>query len=371
MDIDLSDLTLSHPHDFFRVKHLSVEPGTCFVLMPFAPEFDLVFDAIKESLAGMMVCTRADDLLLGESILERILLGIATSELLIADLTGRNPNVFYELALAHTRTKNVLLLARDIDDVPFDLQAFFYHRYSISSREGIETLKEVVLRAAKKITAKRISKPLDTVVTRTQRIVDYMAGLLKRPEECRQLVIRVQASISSLGNLGYSDSEEPEIRRYSLLLEQERELLVQLTERGVRLQALLSPHRSLLNTKEPPEDRSRRIGRVISFLTRPVDFLSRCDIALSPIRSTNLWFFGEAILFEGHKTDVERGFGLTLVYTDPHILRLRIGAFDRLFESAKKFTIERYGGSLEATTEGELLRMSVIRGLEDARELPR
>ncbi len=108
--MDLDDVILSHPHDFFRLKHLVAEPGTCFVLMPFAKDFDLVYETIEDALKGLMVCTRADDLRLGKPILERILRGIATAELIIADLTGRNPNVFYELALAHARTKDVLLL---------------------------------------------------------------------------------------------------------------------------------------------------------------------------------------------------------------------------------------------------------------------
>lgn len=365
--VDLSDLTLSHPHDFFRVKHLSVEPGNCFVLMPFSSEFTIVYDAIQEALRGLMVCTRADDLLLGESILERILLGIATSELIIADLTGRNPNVFYELAIAHARTKNVLLLAQSLKDVPFDLRPFFCNRYSVSSRNGIDALKEVVRKAAKKVVAKRALRPLDSATTRTQRIVDYMADKLRRPEECKQLVIRIQASISSLGNTARSNSHDSEIKKYNNLLEEERDLLVQLIEQGASLYAILSPHLSIMSSEDSPEERKLRISKVIDFLKRSDDSSARCQVVLSPIRSSNLLFFGEEILFEGHKTSVEKGFGLTLVFTDQYTLRLRIGAFDQLFESAKKFTLEKYGPARKRKGESEALRSAVIRGLEESK----
>jgi hypothetical protein len=335
--------------------------------MPFSEEFAIVFDAIQEALRGLMVCTRADDLLLGESILERILLGVATSELIIADLTGKNPNVFYELAIAHARTKNVLLLAQTIKDVPFDLRPFFCHRYSVSSRVGIESLKTVVLKAARKVVSKRSSRPLDSAITRTQRIVDFMADKLKQPDDCRQLVIRIQASISSLGNSARFGLRGRENRKYNSLLEEERELLIELIEHGASLHAILSPHRSILSPEDSSDERYVRISRVISFLERTDDCLSRCQVALSPVRSSNLLFFGEEILFEGHKTDVERGFGLTLIYTDPHTLRLRIGAFDKLLESAKQFTLNRYNTRQKKRVDGLTLKKAAIRGLEEAR----
>jgi len=42
---------------------------------------------------------------------------------LLADLTGKNPNVFYELGLAHALAKPVILIAETLDDIPFDLRA--------------------------------------------------------------------------------------------------------------------------------------------------------------------------------------------------------------------------------------------------------
>jgi hypothetical protein len=47
---------------------------------------------------------------------------IRRAQIIIADLTGQNANVFYEVGIAHAIGKPVLLLTQSIDDVPFDLR---------------------------------------------------------------------------------------------------------------------------------------------------------------------------------------------------------------------------------------------------------
>jgi hypothetical protein len=85
------DILLSHPHDYFTVRHTTVVPNTCFVLMPFDPGFAIVYETIAGALKGLMLCSRADDLPLGRPILERILYGVSSAELIVADLTGKTP----------------------------------------------------------------------------------------------------------------------------------------------------------------------------------------------------------------------------------------------------------------------------------------
>ena len=66
---------------------------------------------------------------------------ILRADLIIADLTGRNPNVFYELGYAHALHKNTVLITQSIDDVPFDLR----HRQMIkyfATAKGYKDLNE-------------------------------------------------------------------------------------------------------------------------------------------------------------------------------------------------------------------------------------
>lgn len=97
---------------------------TCFVLMPFGEWFDRYYKdiyvpAIKE--AGFEPL-RADSLFNSGSVIEQIWQQIRKAKVLLADLTGKNPNVFYELGLAHAVPKPVVFVAGSIEDVPFDVR---------------------------------------------------------------------------------------------------------------------------------------------------------------------------------------------------------------------------------------------------------
>ncbi len=98
----------------------------CFVLMPFENAFDDVYQiGIKEAAtkAGAY-CERVDEQIFHDSILERIYNQIAKADIVVADMTGRNANVFYEVGYAHALGKRTILLTRTADDIPFDLKHF-------------------------------------------------------------------------------------------------------------------------------------------------------------------------------------------------------------------------------------------------------
>lgn len=61
------------------------------------------------------------------------------ADLIVADLTGRNPNVFYELGYADAVHKNTDLITQSIEDVPFDLRQKKMIKYKPSS-EGLKAL---------------------------------------------------------------------------------------------------------------------------------------------------------------------------------------------------------------------------------------
>jgi hypothetical protein len=310
--------------------------------MPFAHDSTIVYDTIRDALDGLMTCTRADDMTLGKQVLERILSGIATAELIIADLTGRNPNVFYELALAHTQTKNVLLLTRNREDVPFDLRGYFCHKYSCASKASLGALASVVKAAAQDVIARRLPNVLTDPIARTQRIVDALAGRLEDARDIHKLTIRIQASISSLGNIGRPDADDPVVRAYGRLLEDERDTLIRLIERGARLRAILSPHRIPAEKDEPDADRDARLDLVIAFLRRKHESMTRCEFVIAPPSGPNLLFLGDELLFEGRKTRVAHGFGWTEVVTDHRLIASRKDIFDSLFESARDYTAVAY-----------------------------
>ncbi len=94
--------------------------------MPFDEFFGDVYQlGIKPAAEGAgAYCERIDEQIFAESILQRIYNQIAKADLIVADMTGRNPNVFYEVGYAHALGKTVILLTRNTDDIPFDLKHY-------------------------------------------------------------------------------------------------------------------------------------------------------------------------------------------------------------------------------------------------------
>ena len=100
-----------------------------FILMAFDDKFDDVYEAFikplfEESDSASFGVDRADDIHNQQNIMQDIVTRIEQSHLIVADLTDNNPNVFYELGVAHTLGRPVILLAQNMDDVPFDLRAY-------------------------------------------------------------------------------------------------------------------------------------------------------------------------------------------------------------------------------------------------------
>jgi hypothetical protein len=363
-DFDLpQDVQLTHPHDFLRLKHPSIIPGTCFVIMPFGADFDKVFEVIKEALAGLFECSRADmQHALGEPVLDGILGGISTAEFIVADLTDNNPNVFYELGIAHATTKNVLLLTRDIQTVPFDLRNLFcaeYHpRYPAD-------LKDKVKRAAEAVLAKRLPSILEDQLTRTCQIVGRLEALCHQPEKLSKTIIRHQAGLSSFSNVPFPDAQDPTRREYGEWLERERLALVQCLEEGATTHLILAP---FITPWRDPDRLRERWDRLLEFLHREGKFMERLRVAIAPVPGPNLLFIGEEVLFEGHKRSLEGGFGFTMVYTDRTVVRKRVEAFDSLLQSAEEFTLRGYVPEGRQIHDPRILREAVIAAVRRGRD---
>ena len=94
--------------------------------------FEAIYsDWIRPTVEGVLVCNaeserlechRADRDPRSGEIIAHVIESLADSELVIADLTGKNPNVFYELGVRHALRNRTILIAQDVDDIPFDLR---------------------------------------------------------------------------------------------------------------------------------------------------------------------------------------------------------------------------------------------------------
>ncbi len=101
-------------------------PPFVFVLMPFDAAFDALYhSAIKPACeeAGA-VTERVDEQIFRETILQRVYDQVRIADIIVAVMSGRNANVFYEVGYAHALGKTVILLTASVSDIPFDLKHF-------------------------------------------------------------------------------------------------------------------------------------------------------------------------------------------------------------------------------------------------------
>ena len=107
----------------------------CFVIAPIGDDSTTEKRQIKEhsdnvldfiinpviTQLGFEEGKRADHLGIPGDINRQIIVRIANDDLVIADLTGHNPNVFYELALRHAVRRPYIHLIKKGQNIPFDL----------------------------------------------------------------------------------------------------------------------------------------------------------------------------------------------------------------------------------------------------------
>lgn len=145
-------------------NHVREFLDTCFVMMPFGDWFNRYYQeiytpAIRE--AGFEPL-RGDELFSTGSVVEQIWEQVTKSTVLLADLTGKNANVFYELGLAHAARKPVVFTASNIEDVPFDLRHLRVIIYDIREPNWATKLASEVtdyLKNAKSEPEKSIPQP--------------------------------------------------------------------------------------------------------------------------------------------------------------------------------------------------------------------
>lgn len=155
---------------------------SCFVMMPFGQWNDIYYKeiyvpAIKE--AGFEP-VRGDEIFSSGSVVEQIWEHIDKAKVLLADLTGKNPNVFYELGLAHAARKPVVFTSGALEDVPFDLRHLRVIVYEVREPNWNLKLKTTItqyLKSAKTDPAKSIPQPFrdienSAVTASSQRPID-------------------------------------------------------------------------------------------------------------------------------------------------------------------------------------------------------
>ncbi|MCB1087661.1 MAG: hypothetical protein KDM63_11495 [Verrucomicrobiae bacterium] len=330
---------------------------TCFCIMPFNPNFADIEAVIRESSkACELEYVRGDLTDKPGSVIPQILHEIKRATVIVADLSGHNPNVFYELGIAHQikGPDHVVIITQEVDGKQaYDVHQFRQFVYA-NTRQGLESLREElpkrIQEAARAGDHHEFWNVIKGRLPRTKLLVRDLERLLSDPKQIdlSGLVIR---TVSGLGSLAISEHEpiDPEEGpEYKEMLLRERNALRAALARGARLKAILNPPRRFAQAMIPERLRVR-YERLIGLLEGRSDIrvdakaaeedvavMEQCEITLTPVPMPNQFIIGNLVAYEGMKRGGSRGFDMTQCETDPDAIRDLIAQFDRFFEDSQQ-----------------------------------
>lgn len=124
----------------------AVGKDICFTIMPFGGWLDDYYESVYSPAikAAGLEPHRADDLFRPSTIVHDIWDYTKRAKIILADLSGKNPNVFYELGLAHALVKPAILVAESMDEIPFDLRALRIIIYEKNAPNWGQILREKI-----------------------------------------------------------------------------------------------------------------------------------------------------------------------------------------------------------------------------------
>jgi hypothetical protein len=135
LDLRTSRPDMFEPLEAEVVRHVTQEPDQsslvestsrmAFVMMPMGPKSDRVYRSLLAPVLeeSGLKALRADEIQGTGFIIEQIRAAIQQSRICIADITGANPNVLYEIGYAEAAGKPIVLIAEAGADLPFDVAA--------------------------------------------------------------------------------------------------------------------------------------------------------------------------------------------------------------------------------------------------------
>lgn len=131
---------------------------TCFVVSPIGRarsatrrRSDLVYNTVITRALGPLgyKVIRADHLPEPGIITHQIVSHVVNDDLVVADLTDHNPNVFYELALRHALRKPVIQLIKEGQPVPFDVSPSRVVYFDETRRDSLRRARNEVVKQAR------------------------------------------------------------------------------------------------------------------------------------------------------------------------------------------------------------------------------
>lgn len=203
---------------------ISVKKHKVFVIMPFKAQFFEVYEMLRMEFADNYLFSNAADEENQQNILKDIIQPIYEADVIIADLTDLNPNVMYELGIAHTFNKKTIIITQDeLSTLPFDLKQYRTKNYSTHFKNFSELLVYLKRNIEGAVNSSvKFSNPVNDFIEQEKiESVKYESNAVEISEE------------SDYGFLDFLAEIEEDERQLSSILEQMSEDMNEMTG-GVR-----------------------------------------------------------------------------------------------------------------------------------------
>lgn len=120
-----------------------MEKKKVFMIMPFKDEYFKVFQILSDEYKDKFEFFHAATIENQRDIFYDVMEGIYTADVIIAELTEKNANIYYELGIAHTLGKKVIVITQNINELPFDIKNYRAQEYKMNYIEFRTLIKSL------------------------------------------------------------------------------------------------------------------------------------------------------------------------------------------------------------------------------------
>jgi hypothetical protein len=357
-----------YPRAFIAAAKLQRERDRVFVAMPFEANHSKTLWKLIQSTCEIheLVPRRGDSNQAAHSIVADVLEELETAQIVLADLTGLNPNVLYELGIAHVRCDSVVLLCQRGQALPFDLASIRCLFYDLSTALGREELAVSLGRILEEL--RQPGKPtiIDGSTERTQSVIADLRLLADLPDdELRNEVIWYSGFLSSF-SVGEEGGSSPTGTGYLEARLLEREWLLKLARRGCSIRCVITPPSKDNLLPDRVSYALERVRALLAFLESDEPALPHIEFVISPFLQKNFYIIGRLCFSEGFRIGLESGYPLTLRQSDPDAINSSTLLHRALFERLRDYTLMQYPPGRSSSNSHENLRLATIRCLQES-----
>jgi hypothetical protein len=328
---------------------------TCYAIMPFEAGFADIDRIVGEAAQECdLQYVRSDRRQLPGSVMAHVVRDIRGAAVVVADVTRNNPNVFYELGIAHQLKgpERVVLITQAVDELAYDINEFqqLAYTHTEAGRGALRRTLPDYLRAAVRSVDQEVWDVVRGRLQRTKLLVRDLQRLADSADTrgLKDYTIRIAATFGSLAISEHEGIDDASDREYFDSLIAERNALRDVLLRGARLKAVLNPPRPAFSGAPLSRRLLARYKRLIGLLEGQSDILDdpraaaadvraieQCEFTLSPVPMPNMFIIGESVAYEGMKRGGTSGFAMTHCETSAEGVRELIDEFDRFFARSR------------------------------------